>query len=66
MTGNYVLNNTITYRDRRLTGIKFWIGLLTFYLVCSLGTLANVGVASMIYGSGATRLVAGFASPLRS
>lgn len=66
MTGNYVLNNTITYRDRRLAGIKFWIGLLTFYLVCSLGTLANVGVATMIYGSGATRLVAGFAGAIMS
>ena len=66
MTANYMLNNTITYRDLRLTGIRFWIGLLTFYLVCSLGTLANVGVATMIYDSGATRLVAGFAGAIMS
>jgi dolichol-phosphate mannosyltransferase len=50
MTWNYILNNQLTYRDRRLTGIRFFSGLLTFYLVCSIGTVANVGVASWIHG----------------
>ncbi len=27
---NFVLNNSVTYRDRRLRGLKFWAGLLTF------------------------------------
>ena len=49
MTSNFFLNNQLTYRDRRLTGFKVLIGLLTFYAVCSVGVLANVGVANLIY-----------------
>jgi dolichol-phosphate mannosyltransferase len=49
MTSNFILNNTITYRDQRLRGFAFVRGLATFYLVCSLGALANVGVASLLY-----------------
>jgi dolichol-phosphate mannosyltransferase len=51
MTSNFVLNNQLTYRDRRLKGWAALKGLLTFYLVCSVGTVANVGVANWIYGS---------------
>jgi dolichol-phosphate mannosyltransferase len=51
MTWNFMLNNTFTFRDRRLKGFAFFIGLLTFCAVCSIGTVANVGVASWIYGS---------------
>ncbi len=49
MTSNFFLNNQLTYRDRRLHGLKAVIGLLTFYAVCSVGVLANVGVANLIY-----------------
>ncbi|TYC68091.1 glycosyltransferase family 2 protein [Stappia sp. BW2] len=49
MTSNFFLNNQLTYRDRRLTGMKVLIGLLTFYAVCSVGVLANVGVANLMY-----------------
>ncbi len=49
MTSNFFLNNQLTYRDRRLRGFKAIQGLLTFYAVCSVGVLANVGVASLIY-----------------
>ncbi len=49
MTSNFFLNNQLTYRDRRLRGFKALIGLLTFYAVCSVGVLANVGVANLIY-----------------
>lgn len=49
MTSNFFLNNALTFRDRRLTGSAVFKGLLTFYLVCSIGTLANVGVAELIY-----------------
>ncbi|MCZ8194167.1 MAG: glycosyltransferase [Brevundimonas sp.] len=51
MTTNFALNNRLTYRDRRLTGLAMLRGLLTFYAVCSVGVLANVGVANMIYQS---------------
>ncbi|WP_068081315.1 glycosyltransferase [Polycladidibacter stylochi] len=49
MTSNFILNNRLTYRDRRLKGFAWLKGLLTFYCICSVGVLANVGVASFIY-----------------
>ncbi len=48
MTGNFILNNELTYRDMKLRGFRFFTGLLTFYAACSVGTIANVGVASWI------------------
>jgi dolichol-phosphate mannosyltransferase len=51
MTGNFLLNNLFTYRDRRLRGKRLWTGLISFYAVCSAGAVANVGVAShLVYG----------------
>ncbi|MEP3276378.1 MAG: glycosyltransferase family 2 protein [Stappiaceae bacterium] len=64
MTSNFFLNNQMTYRDRRLRGAKVWRGLFSFYLVCSIGVLANVGVASWIYGSEPVWWFAGTAGAL--
>jgi dolichol-phosphate mannosyltransferase len=51
MTGNFLLNNLFTYRDRRLRGKRLWTGLISFYAVCGVGTAANVGVAAhLVYG----------------
>jgi dolichol-phosphate mannosyltransferase len=44
-----VLNNRLTYRDRRLTGWGFLGGLASFYAVCSLGAVANVGVGTALF-----------------
>jgi len=52
MTFNFFLNNSLTYRDRRLKGQQLVWGLLSFYAVCSLGAAANVGVASYAYFAG--------------
>lgn len=49
MTTNFFLNNAITYRDRKLKGARFLLGLLSFYLVCGIGLFANVGVATALY-----------------
>ena len=49
MTSNFLLNNAITYRDQRLHGRGLMRGLLSFYAVCSVGALANLSLASMIY-----------------
>ncbi len=49
MTTNFTLNNAITWRDRRLRGRAFWRGLLSFYAVCSIGAVTNVGVADAIF-----------------
>ena len=49
MTFNFALNNRFTYRDRQLKGLAWIGGLLSFYLVCSLGAVANVGIGSLVY-----------------
>jgi len=49
MTTNFLLNNELTYADKKLRGRAFWWGLVSFYLVCSFGTLANISVASIIF-----------------
>lgn len=49
MTFNFLVNNILTYRDRRLTGWGLIGGLLSFYAVCSVGALANVGIANFLF-----------------
>jgi dolichol-phosphate mannosyltransferase len=49
MTFNFALNNKFTYRDRQLKGFAWVGGLFSFYLVCSLGAVANVGIGSLVY-----------------
>jgi dolichol-phosphate mannosyltransferase len=49
MTSNFFLNNTLTYRDQRLTGAGALKGLLLFYLVCTVGAASNIGVANWLY-----------------
>jgi dolichol-phosphate mannosyltransferase len=64
MTSNFLLNNWLTYRDRRLKGPAMLWGLLTFYLVCSVGVVANLGVANLIYGNQPVWWLAGTAGAL--
>ncbi|MFN4168948.1 MAG: GtrA family protein, partial [Pannonibacter phragmitetus] len=61
MTTNFFLNNQLTYRDRRLSGLAMLRGLVTFYAVCSVGVLANVGVANLIYENEPVWWIAGAA-----
>ena len=49
MTSNYLINNEITYRDRRLRGWKLLVGYLRFCLLCGIGLIANVAVAELTY-----------------
>jgi dolichol-phosphate mannosyltransferase len=49
MTSNFYLNNIITYRDRRLHGLKLLSGLLSFYMACAIGAFANVQMAEFLY-----------------
>jgi dolichol-phosphate mannosyltransferase len=52
MAGNFLLNNTLTYRDRRLRGAALWQGLLGFYAVCAAGAAANIAVAAHLFAGG--------------
>ena len=50
MTFNFWLNNQLTYRDRRLRGAGALLrGWLSFCAVCSVGAVANVGVAGFTF-----------------
>ncbi len=49
MTGNFALNNRLTYRDRRLSGMGFVAGLIKFYAISGIGAFANVGIAAWLY-----------------
>lgn len=52
MTANFLLNNRITYRDRRLRGPRLLRGLVLFYVVCGIGAFANVGIAGLLVRDG--------------
>ena len=59
MTFNFLLNNVVTFRDRRLRGWRVVTGLLTFYLACSLGALMNVSLAKFLLDSHVVWYLAG-------
>ena len=50
MVCNYSLNNVLTHRDRRRTGVLWLTGLVSFMIACSIGAVANVGVAAYLFG----------------
>jgi len=64
MTSNYTLNNLITYRDQRLRGWDWARGLLSFYVICAIGAIANVGIATFIYAREPRWWLAGLAGAL--
>jgi len=59
MTTNFLINNAVTYRDRRLKGLKLLGGLVSFYVVCSVGLVVNVGVADALFARDNTWWVSG-------
>lgn len=61
MTSNFALNNVFTYADLRLRGWRWLRGWLSFAVACSIGAFANVGVATYLFATNATWLLAGFA-----
>ena len=66
MTWNFFINNILTYADRKLHGARLWMGLLIFYVVCSIGGIANVSIASLIYEARQVPIIAGLAGALMS
>ena len=64
MTFNFALNNALTYRDRRLRGVRQLLdGWVSFCAVCSVGLVANVGIAAFVHearnGTAATAALTG-------
>jgi dolichol-phosphate mannosyltransferase len=64
ITWNFVLNNMFTYRDQRLAGVQFVTGLIRFQLICAVGAISNVGIASVIYERDPNWWVAGLGGAL--
>jgi dolichol-phosphate mannosyltransferase len=54
MLVNFWLDNTLTYRDRRLKGVRLCGGLFVFLVVCSAGAWANIGIAQLFHEDGQT------------
>jgi dolichol-phosphate mannosyltransferase len=61
MIWNFSLNNALTYRDRRLQGWRIVPGFMLFAASCSIGLVANIGLASLIFADGEQWWVAGLA-----
>jgi dolichol-phosphate mannosyltransferase len=49
-TSNFLLNNALTWRERRFTGFALVFGWLAYLAVSSVGLIANVAVATWAYG----------------
>lgn len=49
MTTNFLMNNALTYRDRRLKGWGLVTGWLSFSIACSVGAVSNVGIATYLF-----------------
>lgn len=64
MIFNFALNNILTYRDRRLIGWAWFRGLISFMLTCSVGALANIGIATFLFSNRTQWIIAAIAGIL--
>ncbi len=61
MVSNFLLNNSLTYRDRRLRGFGLLRGFIGFCLFGAVGAITDIGLASQLYGDHEVWWVAGLA-----
>ena len=61
LTSNFLLNNILTYRDKRLRGWAMLRGFIAFCAIGAVGALTNVGLASWLYSEREVWWVAGAA-----
>jgi len=66
MASNFALNNEITYREYRYRGWSALGGLLLFSLLCGVGVVVNIDVASWFFDFQHVWWVAGFSGALIS
>ncbi|MDE1938349.1 MAG: glycosyltransferase family 2 protein [Alphaproteobacteria bacterium] len=63
-TSNFLLNNSLTYRDRRLRGWGMLRGFIGFCVIGAIGAVTDVGLASQLYAEREVWWVAGLAGAL--
>lgn len=56
---NFLLNNLVTFRDRRLRGMRLVRGLVIFVAACSIGAVTNFSVAQFTLNAGLPWYLAG-------
>jgi dolichol-phosphate mannosyltransferase len=61
MTMNFLLNNVVTFRDRRLRGWRLAVGFVEFTAACSIGALTNLSLAELLVGRGIPAWIAAIA-----
>jgi dolichol-phosphate mannosyltransferase len=66
MASNFLLNNEITYRAYRYRGVAMAGGFALFALLCSVGAIANVDIASWLFRGQHGWWLAGLAGALVS
>jgi dolichol-phosphate mannosyltransferase len=59
MALNYAMNNSITWRDRKRRGWRFWSGMGSYCLACLLGVAINVAVSGEAARRGVPWAIAG-------
>ena len=64
MLWNFLLNNNLTYRDRRLKGLGLIRGFIGFCIFGAIGAITDIGLASQLYVHHETWLVAGLAGSI--
>jgi dolichol-phosphate mannosyltransferase len=64
LTSNFLLNNMLTYRDRRLRGWSMLRGFVGFCAIGAVGAVTNVGLASWLYSERSVSWVAGAAGAI--
>lgn len=64
MTINFLLNNVLTHRDRKIKGWRLIPGLASFYVACSIGASINITLATFLFGSGISWWLSGLLGAL--
>ena len=61
MIVNFLLNNVVTFRERRLRGWSLATGFAMFTAACTIGALSNVSLAEFLVGRGVPAWIAAVA-----
>ncbi len=64
MSGNYILNNRFTFSDKKKSGVQFWIGMLSFYVICSFGAFIGITAGEFLHSNDVVWWLAGVVTTL--